>query len=37
VARTGLEPGHSYVWFRVAIQTTEGSMQHDFKNHGLAF
>jgi hypothetical protein len=33
----GLDPYHSYLWFRVAIRTDVGSSQHDFKTIGLYF
>jgi hypothetical protein len=34
-ARTGLDPVHSYLWFRVAVQTESGTLQEDFKEVGL--
>jgi hypothetical protein len=36
-AATPLQPGHSYVWFRVALTTDSGSHQYDFKTQGLSY
>jgi hypothetical protein len=33
----GLDPYHSYLWFRVAIRTNAGSAQYDFRTVGLYF
>jgi len=33
----GMQEHHSYVWFRLNVETDTGSHQHDFTTYGLEY
>jgi len=35
--QSGLQADHSYLWFRIRIKSSEGTLQHDFRTVGLYF